>query len=146
HPSQLLTVLGVRLRVDLVAVGLAGLREQDQRRRICRLGREREVEEDERVLVEVNEDRVAVEDDPEDDDERLGRDVLRRPEETCEPLGYLAEPVVAERRAEVPVRHQIANGLLGGLEEAFRSGLQLLDHGARLTSASASASRSESSL
>ena len=50
---QFLAVLGVGDAVRLVAVGLARLGEQDQRRRIGRLSRECEIEEDERIDVEL---------------------------------------------------------------------------------------------
>ena len=84
-------------RVVLVPVGLARLGEQDERGRIGRLGREREVEEDERIRVPVGDDRERVERDPEDDRDRLPDDVLRRPEEPRRPLCPLAEPVGSER-------------------------------------------------
>src|SRR5262249_4563050 len=88
------------------------LREQDQRRCVRRLRREREVEQDERVRIEVDEDRVAVEGDPGDDDDRLREDVPRCAEEAREALGVAAEPVVAERRRQSLVRKEEAERLL----------------------------------
>src|SRR2546422_5843049 len=92
---------GVGIGVSLVAVDLTRLREQDQRRGVSGLSREGEVEQDERVLVEVDEDLEGVEDDPDDDDDALAEDVLRRPEETGDPLGHLTEAVGAERAGQV---------------------------------------------
>ncbi len=52
---------------ELVALGLAGLSEQDQRCGVGRLGRECEVEEDERVRVPPEGERGGVKGDPDDD-------------------------------------------------------------------------------
>src|SRR5207244_5205915 len=110
--GECLAVLRVRLGQHLVPVGLARLREQDQRRSVGGLRREREVEQDERVLVEVDEDRVPVEDDPENDEACLGGDVSRRPEDPGQTLRDLTEPVVPERGRETTVRKEKAERLL----------------------------------
>ena len=65
-----------------------------------RLRREREVQQDERYGSHCSAHATEVSDDPEDDDDRLAEDVLRRPEEPRRPLRLLAELVVAERAAE----------------------------------------------
>ena len=141
--GQLLAVLSVRLGEHLVALGLPGLREQDQRRGVGGLGREREVEEDERVRVEVDEDRVGVERDPGDDDEGLGEDVLRRAEEARQPLGVLAEPVVAEGRAQARVRAQEAERLLHQAERLLNGAPDRPGHGLTVLARPASPPRRE---
>ena len=100
---QLLAMLGVGDAVALVAVGLPGLREQDQRRRVSRLQREREIEQDERIDVEL---RPAhdVDQDPDPHDDRLCYEKGRRSEETGEALRPRAEPVAAENRIEMRMR------------------------------------------
>jgi hypothetical protein len=80
----------------LVAVGLARRREQDQRRRVGGLQREGQVEEDERVRVPLQAEPDRVQDDPDNDDDRLADDVLRRPEKPRRILGVLAEGVLSE--------------------------------------------------
>jgi hypothetical protein len=50
--GERLAVLRVRLGVELVPVRVPCLREQDQRRRVGGVGRERQVEQDERVRVD----------------------------------------------------------------------------------------------
>ena len=59
---------------ELVAVGLAGLGEEDQRRRVGRLGREREVQQDERIRIPSEADRGGVDRDPQDDQDGLSDD------------------------------------------------------------------------
>src|SRR5690349_24648490 len=97
-------MLLLSLRTHLVPLGLTRLREEDQRRGVRGLRREREVEEDERVLVEVDEDLEPVEGDPRDDDDRLRDDVLRGSEEPRDPLGSAAERVRTERRLVLVLR------------------------------------------
>ena len=65
HLLELRVPLVDHVAVHLVAVGLARLREQDQRRGVGGLRREDEVEQDERVRVPVVDQRHRVEDDPE---------------------------------------------------------------------------------
>ena len=80
----------------LVPLGLARLGQQDQRRRIGRLGREGEIQKDERIRVPVLDQRNRVECDPEDDGDRLSDDVLRRPEEARSLLCRTAERILTE--------------------------------------------------
>lgn len=54
-----LAVLGIGIGVGFVAVGLTGLREQDQRRGIGGLETEREIEQDEGIQVECDPARLA---------------------------------------------------------------------------------------
>ena len=90
--------VAVSLHLHAVTLRLAVLREEDQRRGIRGLGREREVEEDERVGVPPTVADVAdveapreVEADPHDDDERLHHEEARGAEEARDGLGELAE-------------------------------------------------------
>jgi len=76
---------------------LAGRCKQDQWRGIGGLGREREVQKDVRITIEVREQRHGVKDNPGHDDDRLADDVLRRPEETRRLLRPTAERVLTER-------------------------------------------------
>ena len=83
--------------VELVAIRLTRLREQDQRRGVRGLRREDQVEQDEGSGVPVPHERGRVQCDPERDDNRLPDDVPRRAEEARGLLGEPAESVVAER-------------------------------------------------
>jgi hypothetical protein len=89
HPS---VVLGLRL----VAIGLTGRREQDQRGGVRGLRREGEVQQDEGVRVPAQAQGDDVEGNPDCDEQRLADDELRGPEEAREPLGELAEAICAE--------------------------------------------------
>src|SRR5919108_914072 len=80
----------------LVTGGLPRLRQQDQRRGVRRLGREPEVQENERLRIPVAHERDGVEDDPRRHDDRLAEDVLRCAEEARRFLGTTAESVLAE--------------------------------------------------
>jgi hypothetical protein len=93
--------VGVPVAFDLhpVAVGLAVLGEQDQRGRVGRLGREDEVQEDERIRVPAQRDGRQVEDDPDHDDARLDRQVTAGPEVAGHRLGEAAERVRVVRRS-----------------------------------------------
>jgi hypothetical protein len=108
----LLRVFAVLLSDDLrplVAVGLTRLGEQDQRRRVRGLGREREVQQDERARIPVGDDRDRVERDPEDDDDGLADDVLRCAEEPRRLLRAAPEGVAAERAVVlVAARHTMS--------------------------------------
>src|SRR5262249_37824659 len=92
--------LGVALigevRGHLVPLGLARLSEEDQRRGIRSLGGERKVQEDERVRIPMPHDGDGVDDDPDDNDDRLADDVLRRAEEPRYPLRDTSERVLTE--------------------------------------------------
>src|SRR5437764_1034055 len=94
---QLLAVPRRRLLVGLVTVGLPRLCEQDQRRRVRGLGREREVEQDERIRIPVCYESHGVDRDPDDDDDRLPDDVLRCPEETRCFFRRTAEGILTKR-------------------------------------------------
>ena len=102
-PVQLLAVLGVGDRMRLVAIGLARFGEQDQRRRIGRLQRKGEVEQDEGIDVERRPTR-HVDPDPHADDDRLGDKKGRRAEEAGEGFRLQREPVAAENGFEMGVR------------------------------------------
>ena len=93
--------VGVAVALDLLAltVGLAVLGQQDQRGGVRGLGREGEVEQDERVRVEAQRDRGDVEHDPDDDEDRLPDDVARGPEEPGQPLGQRPERIRVIDRA-----------------------------------------------
>jgi hypothetical protein len=97
--TQLLAVAGIRLRERLVALRLTGLRQQDQRRRVGRLHREQQIQQDVRVRVEVDEQFVAVEEDPGDHQQRLADEVLGGAEEACNAFGKRPEAATAERAA-----------------------------------------------
>ena len=76
---------GVGIGVRLVAIGLPRLRQQDQRCGVRGLQAEREIQEDERVEVEVDQP-DHVRQDPHADEDRLPDEEGRRPEETREAL------------------------------------------------------------
>ena len=96
-------MLGVGEARHLVAVGLTGLRQQNQRRGIGGLGREGEIEQNEGVDVELG-PADGVDQDPQRDDDRLRDQERRRAEEAGEILRLLPEPVVSEGRFEMGVR------------------------------------------
>ena len=96
-------MLGVGEARHLVAVGLTGLRQQNQRRGIGGLGREGEVEQNERIDVELG-PAGGVDPDPQRDDKRLRDQECRRAEEAGEILRFSPEPVVSESRFEMGVR------------------------------------------
>src|SRR6185295_6594353 len=86
--------------------------QQDEGRRVGRLEAERQVEEDERVAVEM-EEAPDVEDDPDSDNHALCDEKSRRAEETGEPLRLLPEPIAAESRGQVDVRSMEAEVVIG---------------------------------
>ncbi len=99
----LLLVPAIRERGGpLVALRLPRRREQDQRRRVGGLEREREVQEDEGVGIpaEAQPDRIQC--DPDGDEQGLPGDVLGRAEETGSRLRASAERVLAERAMVMP--------------------------------------------
>jgi hypothetical protein len=100
--SQFFTMAGVGFGVGLVTIGLPGLGQQDQRRRIGCLQAEGEVEQNERIQIEAGKAH-AVGEDPERDDECLGDQEMGRTEIARERFGFLAEPVAAEYRRQVAV-------------------------------------------
>src|SRR5947208_820044 len=95
-PLYLVVPLLGRHGGNLVPLGLARLRQQDQRRRVGGLGGEAEIQEDERFRVPVVDERDGVEDDPGCNDERLADDVLRRAKEASSALGRTAKGILAE--------------------------------------------------
>jgi hypothetical protein len=80
----------VTLGLSALAIGLAVLRQQDQGRRVRGLGREREVEQDERIRVPAQRYRGDIEDDPNDDEAGLKCELTTRTEKTSEALARLA--------------------------------------------------------
>ena len=100
--------LAVALDLGAVAVGLAVLREQDQRRRVRGLRREREVQQDERIRVPAQRPGAGVERDPQEDEDRLRGEVAAGAEEPREPL--------REARERIRVVDRAARGPAGRLE------------------------------
>ena len=95
-------MLCVGIRMGLVAVRLAGLGQQDERRGVGGLQAERQIEQDERIDIEM-EDARRVECDPHPDHDRLADEKHRRAEKPCKTLRLESEPIVAENRREMPV-------------------------------------------
>src|SRR4051794_9967577 len=146
HTTREFLVVGLGpLAGLLVPFRLAGLCEQDQRSRIGGLGREREVQEDERVRVPAQADGDRVDRDPQSNHDCLGDDVLRRAEEARGGFGAAAESVFAEG----PVLRSVTNPSTCGDGDACRpprvSRVECLGHWSRedgqaaTTSATASA-------
>ena len=106
--------LPVTLDVGPVPVVLPVLGEQDQRRGVGRLGREGQVEQDERVRIPVLDDADGVEDDPADHEHRLADQETPGAEEPRDPLG---EP--PERVGVVPGAHP--RGAPRGTDRSARS-------------------------
>jgi hypothetical protein len=86
---------------SLVTVGLSGLGEQDQGRRVRGLRGERKIEQDERIGVPAQADRYRVERDPNSDEQGLAENELRGAEESCEPFRSPAEAVGAKGAVRV---------------------------------------------
>ncbi len=100
---QFLAVLRVGDRIHLVAVGLPRLREQDERGCVGRLCRKGEIEQDERINVEIRPaDRVH--EDPDRDEDGLRDEEGRRAEKAREGFRLESEPVVSEDRIQMGVR------------------------------------------
>lgn len=99
--GNVLAVMSVGLAACLLAIGAARLGKQNERRGVCSLGREQQVEQDEGVRVEclgvqlMNDDE-PVGGDPQRHQDGLADDELRRPEESGEALSPLTEAVLAE--------------------------------------------------
>src|SRR6202034_23223 len=116
---EFFAMLGVGEARHLVAVGLPGLRQQNQWRGIGGLGREGEVEQNERIDVELG-PAGGVDPDPYCDDDRLRDQELRRAEEAGEILRFSPEPVVSEGRFEMGVRQgKSAQGLRRVMAQAY---------------------------
>jgi hypothetical protein len=99
---QRFTVLRIGIGLRLVAGGLTGLCQQNQRRGVGRLQAESEVQQDERVNVEGGHAK-HVQADPQQHNQSLRAEKHRRTEEPRKRLGAQGEGVVAEGGAEVGV-------------------------------------------
>lgn len=93
--------IGVRMR--LVTVGLAGLRQKNEGSGVCGLGAEGEIQEDKWVEIKVR-DADSIHNNPNSDDQRLRHEEKRRAEETGEGLCLQREPIVSENRREMSMR------------------------------------------
>ncbi len=131
---QIFAVQGVGVAMRLVAVGLPGLRQQDQRRRIGGLQRKGEIEQDEGIEVETHPAR-EIGDHPQQDQDRLGDQKHRRAEKPREALGLEGEPVIAESRAEMGVRQMKPPMIFGGLFGSWQGIGHGLLHGAKFGAA-----------
>ena len=83
--------------MSLVPVGLSGLSQEDEGRRVSRLQAEGKVEKYERVDVEY-ENSDAVQENPDGDNDRLADEEYWRSKEACERLGFERKPIGAESR------------------------------------------------
>ena len=110
--GQVFPVLGIGLGVRLVPVGLAGLRQENQRRRIGRLETEGEIQEDEGIHVEARHP-GDVDDNPDPHHDRLGDKENRGAEKARKRLGLQRKPVSTKNRREVDVRQVKAEVMLG---------------------------------
>ena len=90
-----LAVLDVGLGEGLVAVGLPGLRQQDEWSRVCRLQAEGEVEEDERVDVERCKSK-DIDENPHSNNDSLGDEKARRAKKASERFSLQGKPIVAK--------------------------------------------------
>lgn len=95
-----LAMQGVGIGMDLVAVGLPRLRQQDERRGVSGLETEGKVEQNERIEIKLNET-CHIQPDPNDDDDALHNEKDGRPEETSKGLGFQRKPVVSENGGQV---------------------------------------------
>ena len=115
-----LTVLDVGLGLGLVAVGLPGLRQQDEWRRIGCLRAEGQVQQNKGIQVKLRHP-GHVEADPDGHEERLGDQERGGSKEAREGLGFDTEPVIPENRGEMHVGGMEAermvrpSGYCGGL-------------------------------
>ncbi len=107
--------LPVALDVGPVPVVLPVLRQQDQRRGVGRLGREGQVEQDERVRIPVLDDADGVEDDPDDHEHGLADQESPGAEEPRHPLREPPERVGVVAGAHL--RGAARNGQVGPLAE-----------------------------
>src|SRR5699024_1604005 len=87
-----------------VAVLLPVLRQQNQRRGVRGLRGERQVQQDERVRVPVPPHAADVQRNPDDDDDRLVRQVLAGAEEAGDALRHLTDAVAVEVDVLLPPR------------------------------------------
>jgi hypothetical protein len=105
---QSLTMFRIGERMSRVAVGLAGLRQQDEWSRICRLQAEGEVEEDEWIDVEFCKPE-DIDENPHRNNEGLGDEKARRAKKASErfSLSKSGAPVPAQRDLPSTIRHAI---------------------------------------
>ena len=92
---QCLTMFGVGAGMGYVAVGLSGLCQQDERRRICRLQAESKVEEDEWINVEGCKP-SDIDENPKRNDDGLSDEKGRRPKKASKRFSLQGKPVVAK--------------------------------------------------
>ena len=106
---------------DPVAVVLAVLGQQDQRRGVGGLGGEGQVEQDERVGVPAQLDGDDVEGDPDDDDDRLDGQEAAGAQEPGDPLGEPAERVGVAAAGSCRGRARPAGGRRAGGRQPRRA-------------------------
>ena len=96
-------MLRIRVGMRLVAVGLAGLSQKNEWGRVRRLKAEREIKQNERVQIEMD-DSNRVHGDPRGDERGLSDEERWSAKESGKCLGALPEPARAERTIQVHVR------------------------------------------
>ena len=104
---QRFAMLGVGVGMRFVAVGLAGLRQKNERRGVGGLQAEGEVQKDKGIDIKMGEPE-DVDDNPDGDDERLADEKNRGAEETGECFGLEREPIIPKDGSEVPMRQMKA--------------------------------------
>jgi hypothetical protein len=92
---QSLTMFRIGEGMSRIAVGLAGLRQQYEWSRICRLQAEGEVEEDERIDVECCKPQ-DIDENPNGNNDGLGDEKARRAKKTSKRFSLQGKPVVAK--------------------------------------------------
>src|SRR5438105_10584475 len=92
---QSLTMFRIGKRMSRVAVGLAGLRQQYEWSRVCRLQAEGEVEEDEWIDVECCKPE-DIDENPNGNNDGLGDEKARRAKKASERFSLQGKPVVAK--------------------------------------------------
>jgi hypothetical protein len=95
RPVQSLTMLRIGKGMSRVAVGLAGLRQQYEWSRICRLKAEGEVEEDEWIDVECCKPK-DIDENPYRNNDGLGDEKAGRAKKASERFSLQGKPVVAK--------------------------------------------------
>src|SRR6266571_3236497 len=98
-------MLRIGIGMCFVPVGLAGLRQEDQRCGICGLQAESKIQEDKRIRIEVREIDHA-EHDPDTHDDTLCDQKGWRSKEAGKVLRFHAEPVVSKSPGEVLMRRE----------------------------------------
>ena len=100
---RILAMLGIGERMRFIAVGLSCLSKQDERCRVGRLQAEGEIEQDERVDVEMRQ-AGYISGDPDGHEYGLTDQEDRRPEKTGKGLCFKSKPIIAENRSEMQMR------------------------------------------